>query len=142
MFRKPQNNMPEDAAPEGAEPVPPQPVDSLPAKRGLSVLESNKPSVISEGFSMTGDILSGGILHIEGKINGKIKAESINIGPRGRVDGQLDCDTLHIKGVFSGSAVCDELVVADNASVKGRVTYRSVAISRGAMIEGELLCKR
>ncbi len=108
----------------------------------MSILDSHKPSVISEGFSLTGDIVSNGILHIEGKINGKIKADSINIGPSGQVDGDLDCETLHIKGVFSGSAVCGELVVADKASVRGSVTYRSVTISRGAVIQGELLCKR
>ena len=145
MFKKAQSNKPDDASPVDAEFVPSVPVETTPVKRGmpsLSVLDSHKPSVISEGFSLTGDIVSSGILHIEGKINGKIKADSINIGPSGQVDGELDCETLHIKGIFSGSAVCGELVVADKASIRGSVTYRSVTISRGAVIEGELLCKR
>ena len=98
--------------------------------------------MISEGFSLTGDIFSKGILHIEGKITGKIKADSINIGPSGQVEGDLDCDTLHIKGMFSGSAVCGELVVAEKAAINGSVTYRSITISRGALIQGEFRCKR
>lgn len=145
MFKKSQNSQTENTSPDGDDFVPSVPLEAPPFKRGvptLSILDSHKPSVISEGFSLTGDIVSNGILHIEGKINGKIKADSINIGPSGQVDGDLDCETLHIKGVFSGSAVCGELVVADKASVRGSVTYRSVTISRGAVIQGELLCKR
>jgi cytoskeletal protein CcmA (bactofilin family) len=145
MFKKPQSNKPGDASPVDAEFALSIPLETNSGKRGLSslsVLDSHKPSVISEGFSLTGDIFSSGILHIEGKVNGKIKADSINIGPSGQVDGELSCETLHIKGMFSGSAVCGELVVADKASIRGSVTYRSVTISRGAVIEGELLCKR
>ena len=145
MFKKSQNNKPEATSPEESVSMPSVASEATLPKRvvpSASVLDSYKPSVISEGFFLTGDIVSSGILHIEGKINGKIKAESINIGPCGRVDGDLDCETLHVKGVFSGSAVCDELVVADNATVQGSVTYRSITVSRGANIQGELLCRR
>lgn len=145
MFKKSQNNKPEATSPEESVSMPSVASEATLPKRAVpsaSVLDSYKPSVISEGFVLTGDIFSSGILHIEGKINGKIKAESINIGPCGRVDGDLDCETLHVKGVFSGSAVCGELVVADKATVQGNVTYRSITVSRGANIQGELLCTR
>ncbi len=145
MFKKAQNNKAEATSPGEPAPVPVVAPEVTTPKRVLSsasVLDSHKPSVISEGFVLTGDIFSSGILHIEGKINGKIKAESINIGPCGRVDGDLDCETLHVKGVFSGSAVCGELVVADKATVQGSVAYRSITVSRGANIQGELLCRR
>lgn len=145
MFKKAQNNKPEVTSPAESAPTPSVASEAAPPKRTLpsaSVLDSHKPSVISEGFVLTGDVFSSGILHIEGKINGKIKAESINIGPCGRVEGDLDCETLHVKGVFAGSAICGELVVADKATVQGSVTYRSITVSRGANIEGELLCRR
>ena len=145
MFKKAQNNKLEEASPEDAFLAPVVVPETPSVKRGvssLSVLDAHKPSVISEGFSLTGDIVSNGILHIEGKITGKIKADNINIGPSGQVEGELVCDTLHIKGLFSGSAVCGELVVSDRAAIKGSVTYRSITISRGALIQGQFLCKR
>jgi hypothetical protein len=145
MFKKAQNNKLEEGSSEVDSLITGVGLEASPVKRGsssLSVLNSHKPSVISEGFSLTGDIFSSGILHIEGKITGKVKADSINIGPSGQVDGELDCNTLHIKGMFSGSAVCSELVVSDRAAIKGSVTYRSMTISRGALIQGEFLCKR
>lgn len=41
-----------------------------------------KPSTISEGFELTGEITSQGNLHVEGKVNGNIQAENLSIGSR------------------------------------------------------------
>ncbi len=108
---------------------------------GVAVLDTHKPTVISEGFSLTGDIVSEGILHIEGRTSGTIKASSINVGPRGYVEGNVACASLHIKGGFTGTAVCGELVIAASAVVKGHITYQLLTIGRGATIEGELVVR-
>lgn len=108
---------------------------------GVAVLDTHKPTVISEGFSLTGDIVSEGILHIEGRTSGTIKASSVNVGPRGYVEGTVACASLHIKGGFAGTAVCGELVIAASAVVKGNITYQLLTIGRGATIEGELIVR-
>lgn len=108
---------------------------------GVAVLDTHKPTVISEGFSLSGDIISEGILHVEGRTNGTIKASSINVGPRGYVEGVVACASLHIKGGFVGTAVCGELVIAASAVVKGNITYQVLTIGRGASIEGELVVR-
>jgi cytoskeletal protein CcmA (bactofilin family) len=109
---------------------------------GVAVLDTHKPTVISEGFSLTGDIVSDGILHIEGRTSGTIKASSVNVGPRGQVEGNVACASLHIKGRFSGTAVCGELVIAASAVVKGHITYQLMTIGRGATVEGDLVIRR
>ena len=108
---------------------------------GVAVLDTHKPTVISEGFSLTGDIVSDGILHIEGRTSGTIKASSINVGPHGQVEGTVACASLHIKGSFSGTAVCGELVIAASAIVKGHITYQLLTIGRGATVEGDLIVR-
>lgn len=117
------------------------PVAPRRAPSGVAVLDTHKPTVISEGFSLTGDIVSEGILHIEGRTSGTIKASSINVGPRGYVEGTVACASLHIKGGFAGTAVCGELVIAASAVVKGHITYQLLTIGRGATIEGELVVR-
>ena len=106
---------------------------------GGFLLDRSKPSVISEGFSLQGDITAKGVLHVEGFIKGNINTEVVNVGPRGAVEGTITCKSLHVKGAFVGTAECDELFIASKARVVGRITYRSVAIQRGAMIEGDLI---
>ncbi len=118
------------------------PVSSRRTPSGVAVLDTHKPTVISEGFSLVGDIVSEGILHIEGKTSGSIKASGINVGPRGFVEGVVACASLHIKGGFAGTAVCGELVIAASAVVKGHITYQMLTIGRGATIEGELVVRQ
>ncbi|MEY3514148.1 MAG: hypothetical protein RL420_1171 [Pseudomonadota bacterium] len=145
MFKKPKTDQPEATVTESTSTMITVNDDSLNNKRGntgVAVLDTHKPTVISEGFSLTGDIVSDGILHIEGRTSGTIKASSINIGPRGQVEGNVSCASLHIKGSFSGTAVCGELVVAASAIVKGHVTYQVLTIGRGATIEGDLVIRR
>ena len=152
MFKKIKTDRPDvpvpasEPVPENAKPmINPTEEPTLPAKRGgpigVAVLDTHKPTVISEGFSLTGDIVSDGILHIEGRTSGTIKASSINIGPRGHVEGNVACASLHVKGTFSGTAVCAELVVAASAVVRGHITYQLLTIGRGASIEGDLVVR-
>lgn len=97
-----------------------------------------KPSIISEGFELVGDIKSSGGLHVEGKINGKIQVDNLTIGGKGMVAGSAICKTLHIKGKFEGDASCDVLNLSGDAVVKGDVEYHSLTMSSGTILIGNL----
>jgi len=101
-------------------------------------LNELKPSIISEGFAFTGDIVSEGALHIEGQLKGTIRVSAATIGAKGAMDGTIDCSSLQIKGAFEGSATCDELLIDSTASVRGKVRYKVMTAQRGASILGEL----
>lgn len=103
------------------------------------LLERNKPSVISEGFSLVGDITADGALHVEGQVRGTVKTNVVNIGQNGSVEGKVSCRSLQIKGTFLGEADCDELLIAGKARVTGRVTYKTLSVQRGAEIDGTLV---
>jgi len=90
---------------------------------------------------MRGDIDSVGILHVEGSVIGTLKADDINVGTAGLVEGTLTCKNLSVKGQVSGSVVCDELVVAPSAKIKGVISYLSLTIGSGASIECEMTCR-
>lgn len=105
---------------------------------GAFLLENSKPSVISEGFLIVGDVTANGILHVEGSVRGAITTEVVNIGSKGSVNGRVTCKSLQVKGVFEGIAECDELVVSGRAKVSGTITYRTLSIQRGAQVEGDL----
>lgn len=154
MFSRPKNRIPEQAAvPEPFASAPVTPVtpvapaaaaDEAAAAKGAQpgagfLLDRNKPSVISEGFSLVGDISASGALHVEGHVKGTIATDVVNIGPGGAVEGEVVCRAFHIKGTFVGHAECDELYIAGKASVNGRVTYRTLSVQRGAGIEASLV---
>jgi len=98
MFKKAKIDPPEILVTESPTPmITPAEEVSIPKRgvTGVAVLDTHKPTVISEGFSLTGDIVSDGILHIEGRTSGTIKASSVNVGPRGQVEGNVSCKPAH-----------------------------------------------
>jgi cytoskeletal protein CcmA (bactofilin family) len=107
----------------------------------LSQLASaDKPSIVSESIEIRGELNSTGALHVEGKVIGKVEAHSVNISSSGSVDGELTCQSLNVKGRFSGTAVCEELLLAGSARLDGNVSYRYITIGPGAVVRGDLIC--
>jgi cytoskeletal protein CcmA (bactofilin family) len=76
---------------------------------------------------------------VEGTLNGQIQVDELTIGSRGQVEGVVTCQSLHIKGKFTGTATCSELIVTSSASVDGHVVYQTLSVQKGASIKGELL---
>jgi cytoskeletal protein CcmA (bactofilin family) len=135
MFAKSKNKSTDNAY-EEPEDMTPETANA--AARSGFLLDSNKPSVISEGFSLVGDITAQGVLHVEGMIKGTVTTEAVNIGITGAVEGKIQCSSLQIKGAFVGEARCQELIIANKARVRGSITYETLSIQRGAYVEGEL----
>jgi cytoskeletal protein CcmA (bactofilin family) len=104
-------------------------------------IDSEKPSVISEGCSIEGSVTSDGVLLLEGIINGSVSAVKLSIGRYGRMHGQVRCKTLSIMGVFAGQAKCEDLYVASSANLEGDISYQKIQVERGAVILGELMNK-
>lgn len=97
-----------------------------------------KPSIISEGFELTGDIVSSGGLHVEGKIDGKMQVDSLTVGTKGSVKGSVTCKTLTIKGHFEGDAYCSTLSLSGQAVVSGNIEYHTLIMASGTVLTGNL----
>jgi cytoskeletal protein CcmA (bactofilin family) len=99
---------------------------------------TQKPAIVSEQFTIRGDIDSDGTLHVEGRVIGVVKAHTIHISATGHIEGDVACDNLTIKGQVDGKITCQELTIAASARVKGQVDYRFITIGSGARVECEM----
>lgn len=70
------------------------------------------PSIISENTKLTGDIISNGIVHVDGRVEGDITCEELVIGLKGAVIGSVNVSNLHLYGLLQGKANVDKLFVA------------------------------
>lgn len=101
-----------------------------------------KPSVISEGVSFTGDMVSQSLLHVDGEYNGTITADALIVGPNGLVTGTVTCSRMQVKGKFVGTAECEEMLVDGAATVNGSISYRVLTVQRGAVVAAEMLVRK
>jgi cytoskeletal protein CcmA (bactofilin family) len=117
-----------------------QAVASSPPAPLIAVLEPQvKPSIISDAVCFVGELTSKGAIHIDGNAKGTVEAESVTVGTGGSLDGKVSCRKLHIKGKFSGSAICDDLIIGEEANVSASLTYKTLVVQRGAQLNAEVV---
>lgn len=120
-------------------PTHPAPVidpDTLPAPPAPA---RGRPAYFGQGFSAEGAIHFDGQFDLDGQFTGDIRTARLIIGPSGRCDGNVVCDSLVVKGHFSGSASCRELEVHTGAHLVADVTYAEIRVTPRARISGRLI---
>lgn len=142
MFNRPKSN-PADTASSSASTSSESVTDRVRQSRSsgsiTSTLESaHKPAIISEEFTIRGDIESDGTLHVEGKVIGTVKAAAVNVSKTGSIEGDVNCQHLTVKGRIEGNIVCEELSLSATADIRGTSVYRFINVDRGARIACEM----
>ncbi len=106
----------------------------------LEVISSNfktTPTILARDLKIEGEILSSGLVEIEGKIKGTIKGNSVILREEGFVEGTIIAETLNIKGSFEGTIKAQNINIASKAKVTGNIEYGSLSVEDGASIDGQ-----
>lgn len=97
-------------------------------------------TIIAVGTSITGDITSEGIVKIEGRIEGSVRAASqVLIAKGGLVAGDIHTREAVVGGDVKGSVHAEERVeIQSTASVEGDIVTRKIQIAEGGRVIGAL----
>ena len=99
-------------------------------------------TLIAPSVVVSGDLRFSGTLRIDGKIDGKVTTSgssmgSIILSKTGVLNGPVETTSLVVDGVINGNVkVTERLECRENARIHGNVSYGSIHISEGALIEG------
>jgi len=101
-------------------------------------------SLIAAGTQIRGDVLFSGRLHIDGKVDGSIRAEAsdavLTLSSQAQITGEIDAPHIVINGAVTGDVSASErLELASNARVEGNVYYKVLEMSAGAQINGKMV---
>jgi len=98
------------------------------------------PSIISSDLTITGDLVSGGEIQIDGTVEGDISCKALIIGVEGAVTGEIEADSVRLHGQVTGQLRAKTVFLAATARMVGDITHESLAIEPGAFMEGH--CRR
>lgn len=89
---------------------------------------------LGSGTRMEGSINSDSDIRIDGELIGTLTCKGkVIIGPKGFVDGNIQCATALVEGHFKGVLKTTELLnVAESAVIDGEVTTGRLAVHPGA----------
>ncbi len=114
------------------------------AKESQSVRGTGKSggeaSVISADLKVVGNLQSAGDLRVDGTVEGDINSGSLTVGESARITGSLSAESVRICGVLSGQVKAKSVMITKTANVEGDITYQTLAIEEGAVLEGR--CRR
>jgi len=95
-------------------------------------------SVLSADLVIEGDLTSKGFLEIRGQLAGNVTARGIVVGDDADVTGKFKAGSVTVKGKFGGEIEADTVQVNSSARVKADITYGSISIEKGALVDGRL----
>src|SRR4249920_2515041 len=101
-------------------------------------------SLIGAGTVVRGDVTFTGGLRIDGHVQGNVtaangEAATLVVSEQALVDGEIHVAHVVVNGTVNGPVTADEhLELQPKARIVGDVSYRTVEMHVGAMIEGRL----
>ncbi|MFT7589517.1 MAG: cytoskeletal protein CcmA (bactofilin family) [Limisphaerales bacterium] len=99
---------------------------------------SSELNTIAKGTVITGEVVSEGILRIDGRINGTVRTKSkIAVGKTGVIEGDLYCDEADVEGKVIGSVNVDkQLTIRTHGNVSGDISTGTIVVEAGALFNG------
>jgi len=116
-------------------------MNETPRRRLLDRMAAS-PTLIAAHTVVRGELDADGPLMVNGHFHGNARVRGeVAIGTDARWEGNIEAVNAVVAGEVVGDIVAsDKLEVGASARIRGRVSARRVAIARGAMIEGEIIC--
>jgi len=103
----------------------------------INISLKSTPSIIAKDSKIEGSFYSSGVVEIEGYIQGFINSNSIIIREGGGVDGEIEADSINIRGKVNGTIKARNINVFNKAKITGDIEYQSLSVEDGASIEGK-----
>ncbi len=112
----------------------PEPSEPAGSPRRLSVA-----SLVAEGVTIRGDLITAGDLHLDGEVEGDLKASHLTIGETGGVTGTIEAETVDIRGSVAGTITARQVRLWATARVDGDIGHAELSIEAGAHFVGRSL---
>lgn len=98
------------------------------------------PTFVAEGSRFTGDIETSGPLVVCGAIRGDGRVGgALSMAAKSQWDGEIHAQAAVVAGRISGKLVVEEkLEVGSTAVIRADIVARSIAVAKGAVIDGEV----
>jgi len=109
-------------------------------KRRLVDQLGMSPAFVAEGSRFTGDIETNGPLVVCGAIRGDGRVGgALSMSTKSEWDGEIHAQAAVVAGRISGKLVIEEkLEVGSTAVIRADIVARSIAVAKGAVIDGEV----
>ena len=108
------------------------------ATKPYGEIQNQSINIISEGTMIKGDVSAAGDIRIDGTLNGNIEAKGrLVIGPKGKVEGEVNCNNVEVSGYIKGKITVSELLnMKASAKINGDIVAGKLSVEPGSLFTG------
>lgn len=102
-------------------------------------------TLVGRQSELTGDVRFAGGLHVDGKVKGKVMADSdknavLSVSETGTVEGDVRVPHVVLNGTVEGDVHASQrITLSAKARVNGNVYYKLIEMTSGAVVNGQLV---
>lgn len=113
---------------------------SQPEKEAPKSVGSEVLTIIAVGATINGEIQSEGIVKVEGKVNGTVRAvRQVLVAKGGLIEGDVHTGEAIVGGEVHGAIFAEERAeVQDQAVVQGDISAKRLVVHEGGEVNGYL----
>ena len=94
------------------------------------------PSIIGNDVQIEGNIQSASEIHLEGRIKGDLKCDSLVMGEHGHIEGHVHARAVTIRGQVNGNIHAEVVQLERSSEINGDVFHESLTVESGARLNG------
>ncbi|MGE3625600.1 MAG: polymer-forming cytoskeletal protein [Hyphomicrobiales bacterium] len=93
-------------------------------------------SIIGADFTLVGNVVSKGEVHVEGEVQGDVFCQTLLINETGRVRGAVVAEEVSVRGRVLGTIHALNVTLATNSHVDGDICHQNLVLEQGSFFEG------
>ncbi len=93
-------------------------------------------TIISQDVIHTGNLVTRGVVNVEGVIEGDMRCERLLLGQSGEITGAVVAEEAVLAGQVLGNIHADLVTLKSTARIRGDIYHRELSIELDAVFEG------
>lgn len=94
------------------------------------------PSIISTDLVVHGNLTATGDIQVDGTVEGDIRSQSLTVGEKASITGEIVADDIVIRGRVIGTIRGRRVQLSSTSHVEGDILHEALAVETGAFFEG------
>jgi cytoskeletal protein CcmA (bactofilin family) len=96
-------------------------------------------TLIGEQCNIVGNLNGGGLLKVDGSIDGDILwQDDVILGVFSIFNGNLSCKSAIVSGKVIGNIICEEaLTIESSGKISGDITVKKLVVKEGGILDGK-----
>lgn len=113
-----------------------QATPAAPAAQAKRTGARTAPSIISSDLVVHGNLVATGDIQVDGTVEGDIRSQSLTIGEKASVNGEVVAEDIVIRGRVIGTIRGRRVQLSSTCHVEGDILHEALAVETGAFFEG------